>query len=80
MPYGIKQLYNGNIAIVDTENCRIKIINENGDLITKFGMFGSNYNEFNRPTAITQLFNGHIAICDTNNNCIKIFIHKFINF
>ena len=84
-PYGITQLADGNIAVVDSGNLCIKIFDINGTFIRKFSTtrIEDRNNSFSRPSGITQLSDGNIAVVDSNENNVKIFdtlgnlIHKF---
>jgi hypothetical protein len=69
-PSGLTELPNGDLAICDPGNNRIKIIDINGNFRYNFG--SENSDGFNAPLGITLLRDGNLAICDSGNNRIQI--------
>lgn len=63
----------GDIAVVDTENHRIQIFNENGSFKSKFGSKGCKVDQFNYPLCVAVTPQNHLAVTDSVNACVKVF-------
>ena len=63
----------GEIAVVDTENHRIQIFNENGSFKSKFGSKGCKVDQFNYPLGVAITPNNQLALTDSVNACVKVF-------
>ena len=63
----------GEIAVVDTENHRIQIFNENGSFRSKFGSKGCKVDQFNYPLGVAITPNNQLAVTDSVNACVKVF-------
>jgi hypothetical protein len=85
LPNTVLQLSNGNIAVGDTGNNRIRLIStstyaSNSGVVTTLAGSGSPAfadgtgasASFNGPYGLTQLSNGNIAVGDTGNNRIRL--------
>ena len=78
-PFGVAVLSNGNIAVADPANHRIRLITPAGVVTTLAGdgTAGSTNGtgtgaRFNFPNGVAQLPNGNIAIADTANHLIRL--------
>ena len=72
-PRGMAFNSNGDIAIVDKENCRVQVVSLEGEFKFEFGKKGSGNDEFDRPTDIVISLDGIIYVSDSNNNRIQYF-------
>ena len=72
-PRGMVFNSNGDIAIVDKENCRVQVVSLEGKFKFEFGKKGSGNDEFDRPTDIVISLDGIIYVSDSNNNRIQYF-------
>ena len=63
----------GEIAVVDTENHRIQIFNENGSFKSNFGSKGCKVDQFNYPLGVAITPNNQLAVTDSVNACVKVF-------
>jgi len=78
-PYGVAVLSNGNIAVADTANHRIRLVTQGGVVTTLAGSGTAAFADgtgtgasFNFPRGIAQLPNGNIVVVDTNNHRIRL--------
>ncbi|KAG2394263.1 hypothetical protein C9374_004027 [Naegleria lovaniensis] len=63
-----------NFIVSDTDNNRIQILSEDGQLLRVFGSFGTNWREFKNPCGMTlNEQHGELMVCDTENHRIQIF-------
>ncbi len=76
-PKNLTQLFDGNLAF--SCNHEIQIIKLSGEVVKKFGSYGSTLQalgsaeiKFRYPIGIIQLTDGNLAICDSLNNKIQI--------
>ncbi|CAI8020711.1 E3 ubiquitin-protein ligase TRIM71 [Geodia barretti] len=53
-PRGVAFNQNGEIVVVDKDNCRVQVISAEGDFKSKFGTRGSENGEFRRPTDVVH--------------------------
>lgn len=65
----------GNLFILDRASCVYKF-DINGNLLTKWGAFGSGEGQFNRPEAIAVDSKGNVYVMDTGNYRIQKFAPK----
>jgi sugar lactone lactonase YvrE len=72
-------LSNGNIAVADTVNHRIRLVTQGGVVTTLAGSGTAAFADgtgtgasFNFPRGIAQLPNGNIVVVDTNNHRIRL--------
>ena len=61
------------IAVTDTFNHRVQVLNSDGKFLRSFGGQGNKAGEFDFPTAIAFHKNGNIFVADNGNNRIQIF-------
>lgn len=72
-PCGVAVTLTGDIAVVDTENHRIQIFNENGSFKSKFGSKGCKVDQFNYPLDIAVTTLNRLVVTDSVNACVKVF-------
>ena len=72
-PRGVAFNKEGDIVVVEKENCRVQVVSVEGKFQFKFGKKGSGNGEFKRPTAVVIDAAGTIYISDTENNRIQYF-------
>jgi len=64
----------GTLFVVDTDNNRIQIFNENGKFESVFGSSGSGNGKFNLPSGVTiDEDNRLLYVADTDNDRIQVF-------
>jgi len=63
----------GSIYVADTFNHRIQKFTSDGQFITKWGTYGSDNGQFDRPTSIAVDGNGNVYVVDTYNSRIQKF-------
>ena len=63
----------GLIYVCDTDNNRIKILNEDLTYHSNFGSYGSDPGQFKHPHDITINSSGKVLIADYSNNRIQVF-------
>ena len=80
-PRGIAIDTNGDIFVVDSGNFEIKKFDSNGRLMSSWGSFGSDEEQFKNPTGIL-LESEFIHVADTGNSRIQTFDKngKFVRF
>jgi hypothetical protein len=78
-PYGVAALSNGNVAVADTVNHRIRLITPLGVVTTLAGDGSSAFQDgtgsgarFTLPTGVASLPNGDIGVADTHNYRIRL--------
>ncbi len=62
-----------NLYVVDQENNRIQVFDENGKFVRLFGAPGYSYSEFGRPVDIAIGSNDVIYVAEAGNHRIQIF-------
>ena len=67
-PTGLAADDDGNMAVLDRENRRVKIFDTNGELIREFGN-----TTLGCPYDLTLMKNSNIAVTDYDEEDIKIF-------
>lgn len=77
-PNGIDGSRDGRLAIADTENHRIVILDQDRDIAQVLGGFGTPVGKMIRPYEARFGPNGHLYVLDTGNNRIQIFTGKFM--
>jgi len=75
-PSGIAVDADGNIYVCDTDNHRIQVFDSDGNLVTRWGSYGTAPGEFNRPMGIAIHPNGDIYVADTENHRIQVFSYS----
>lgn len=72
-PRGVAFNLNGNIVVVEKENCRVQVVTVEGEFKFKFGTEGTGNGEFKRPTDVAIDAKGIMYISDSDNNRIQYF-------
>lgn len=72
-PVAMAKDLDGNVYIADMGNHRIIKIDQNGNVLSKFGSLGSGEGEFNTPFGVAIDNNGDILVADTANYRIQKF-------
>lgn len=62
----------GNIYVADTFNCRIQVLNQEGNFLHAFGKRGDRPGEFIRPKGIAVDSEGHIYVADAEFNNFQV--------
>lgn len=75
-PRGLTIDGNDNILVCDSGNCRIQVLDFNGNFMTSFGTMGSGDGQFCFPYAIAINSQGAMVVTDCNNNRIQILRFK----
>ncbi len=75
-PSGIAVDGDGNVYVCDTGNNRIQVLDADGQLLTQFGAYGSDYGQFDAPMGIAIHPNGDIYVADSGNNRIQVFSYS----
>jgi DNA-binding beta-propeller fold protein YncE len=70
------------IYVADTENQRIQVYDYNGNLLFKFGKYGTGMGEFRFPYGIAVAKDGRIFVADMYNDNISVFSPSgdFLNY
>lgn len=78
-PYGVAVLPNGNIAVADTNNSRIRLVTPAGVVTTLAGNDNAAFGDgtgagatFRYPMGVTALPNGNIVVADAYNHSIRL--------
>jgi len=66
----------GRIYVCDTDNHRIQVFDSEGNLVTRWGSYGTSLGQFRRPMGIAIHPNGDIYVADTENNRIQVFSYS----
>lgn len=66
----------GEIYVVDSKHGEIKVLNQNGEFIKKFGENGSGQGQLNLPEGIALDKDGNVYVCDALNGRIQKFDHQ----
>ena len=72
-PRGVAFNPNGEVVVVDKDNCRVQVLSAEGTFKFKFGKKGSENGEFERPTDVVINTRGTMYISDTENHRIQYF-------
>ena len=75
-PSGIAVGAAGRIYVCDTENHRIQVFDSDGNLVTRWGSYGTGLGQFRRPMGIAIHPNGDIYVADTDNHRIQVFSYN----
>ena len=79
-PYGVTVNERNEIAVTDSNNCRVQIFSSDGTHLRSFGSGGNEEGEFNNPSGIAYLNNGNIVVADTHQNRLQIFTGRGVYF
>ena len=79
-PYGVTVNERNEIAVTDSNNCRVQIFSSDGTYLRSFGCEGDEEGEFNNPSGIACLNNGNIVVADTHQNRLQIFTRRGMYF
>ena len=61
------------VYVGDYDNNRISVFDLNGTFLRRFGAYGNNTTQFNRPYGITVSPNGELFISSSYNNTIRVW-------
>ncbi|XP_012814662.1 tripartite motif-containing protein 2 isoform X3 [Xenopus tropicalis] len=64
---------NNEIIVTDFHNHSVKVFNQDGEFILKFGSNGEGNGQFNAPTGVAVDSNGNIIVADWGNSRIQVF-------
>nr|XP_014349300.1 PREDICTED: tripartite motif-containing protein 2 [Latimeria chalumnae] len=64
---------NNEIIITDFHNHSVKVFNQDGEFLLKFGSNGEGNGQFNAPTGVAVDSNGNIIVADWGNSRIQVF-------
>jgi len=78
-PSGIAVDADGRLYVCDTENHRIQVFDDEGNLVTRWGSYGTAPGEFKRPMGIAIHPNGDIYVADTENNRVQVFSYRTLD-
>ena len=70
-PKNLAALPDGKLAVADSGNHRIRIIDTEGNLINEFGSFGEQSGQFNEPWGLAAASDGTLYVADTWNHRIQ---------
>jgi sugar lactone lactonase YvrE len=70
-PRDIALIDNGHLAITDTGNHRIQIMDKDGNFLSTAGSLGSQPGQFNEPVGLTTGPNGNVYLVDTWNGRVQ---------
>ncbi len=73
LPTGVAVADDGNIYVVDSKHGEVKILNQNGEFIKKFGENGNGEGQQNLPEGIALDKKGNVYVCDAMNGRIQKF-------
>ena len=73
LPTDVAVADNGEIYIVDSKHGEIKILNQNGEFVKKYGENGSGKGQLNLPEGIALDKDGNVFVCDAMNGRIQKF-------
>ena len=69
-PNGMAISQEGHLIVTEWSEYHITIINtDSGEVINRFGKYGSKQGEFNRPEGVALTQDGHIIVADTYYKC-----------
>uniref|UniRef100_A0AAA9TPR9 Tripartite motif-containing protein 2 n=1 Tax=Bos taurus TaxID=9913 RepID=A0AAA9TPR9_BOVIN len=64
---------NNEIIVTDFHNHSVKVFNQEGEFMLKFGSNGEGNGQFNAPTGVAVDSNGNIIVADWGNSRIQVF-------
>ncbi|XP_039606202.1 tripartite motif-containing protein 2 isoform X1 [Polypterus senegalus] len=64
---------NNEIIVTDFHNHSVKVFNQEGEFLIKFGSNGEGNGQFNAPTGVAVDSNGNIIVADWGNSRIQVF-------
>jgi DNA-binding beta-propeller fold protein YncE len=73
LPTDVAVSENGEIYVVDSKHGEVKILNQSGEFIKKFGENGSGDGQLNLPEGIALDKEGNVYVCDAMNGRIQKF-------
>jgi len=75
-PRGLVFNNNKLLYVVDGNNCRVQVFQQNDTFAFSFGNRGINPGQFQWPVKIAIDPNNNVLITDHNANCIHVFSHR----
>lgn len=73
LPTDVAVSEDGAIYVVDSKHGEIKILNQNGEFVKRFGENGSDEGQLNLPEGIALDKDGNVFVCDAMNGRIQKF-------
>ncbi|HEX8683950.1 MAG TPA: hypothetical protein VF707_16645, partial [Ardenticatenaceae bacterium] len=70
-PKNVAVLPDGNLAVADTGNHRIRVMQPDGTLVSEFGSFGTGEGQFNEPWGVAAAPDGTLYVADTWNHRVQ---------
>ena len=70
-PRGISLINDNRLAITDTGNHRVQIMDRDGNFLSSVGSQGNQPGQFNEPVGITNAPNGNLYLADTWNGRVQ---------
>ena len=64
---------NGQVYVADTNNHRVAVLTQNGQLVRTFGSYGSGAGQFSSPNGIAISPDGQLYVSDYNNSRVQVF-------
>ena len=72
-PRGIAVASNGDVYVVDCNNHRVQVIDEDGGVVTSWGTEGTGDGQLNYPFGIALAADGSVVVADEQNHRIQSF-------
>lgn len=69
-PYDLRMNHDGHIYVVENQGARITLIDQQGNLLGRYGQPGREQGQFFNPWGLTVLTDGRILVADTGNHRI----------
>jgi len=67
-----------NILVCDSGNCRVQVLDWDGNFIKSFGKQGQEVGDFSMPYGIAIGNHGEVVVSDCGNNRFQIFKFPFL--
>lgn len=69
-PYDLRMNKDGHVYVVENQGARVSLINQQGNLIGRYGTPGRTSGQFFNPWGLTVLSDGRVLVADTGNHRI----------
>ena len=69
----------GNIYVLEQENNRIQVFDNQGRFLRKWGTEGDGDGQFDTPEGLAMDAKGNVYVTDTSNNRIQVFQRVLLN-
>ena len=63
----------GNLLVCDDYNHRVQVFTKDGRFLSKFGCYGDEMGQLNKPTGLAVCRNGDIVVAEFGNNRLQYF-------